>query len=236
MADQNYGRLKNADLEALLKVRGLPHTGKKADLVARLQEHDKQKAANPIEDEIDWDDDEDVAPAKPAVSTTTTTTAAAKKEESKPAAGAPVKTTTPAAAATNGTAAAARGVETTAAKDTTTEAPVAMESFAAGLASTSVDDEIEKRRRRINRFTNPNDENSVKQAEEELKLLDRMEKFKDTSITNKMDAALPERKRKRGGEDEDGENRGGFKHRGNRRFGRGGRGGRGGRRGGRATN
>src|SRR5262249_41752067 len=53
----DYSKMKNADLEALLKERGLPHSGKKADLVARLQEDDKKKAsaAVPEEDEIDWD-------------------------------------------------------------------------------------------------------------------------------------------------------------------------------------
>ena len=61
-----YSKLKNAELENLLKARGLPHTGKKADMVLRLQEDDKKQSSNgdapavptaPAEDEIDWDDD-----------------------------------------------------------------------------------------------------------------------------------------------------------------------------------
>src|ERR1700761_3930036 len=62
----DYSKMKNADLEALLKERGLPHTGKKADMVSRLQEDDKSKVAAPVgatnEDEIDWDDDAPDAP------------------------------------------------------------------------------------------------------------------------------------------------------------------------------
>ncbi|KAG9636174.1 hypothetical protein KCU64_g14699, partial [Aureobasidium melanogenum] len=69
-----YTKMKNAELEALLKERNLPHTGKKADLVKRLQEHDAQTAdgsAAPAknEDEIDWDDE-------PAASKATTDAAA----------------------------------------------------------------------------------------------------------------------------------------------------------------
>ena len=40
----DYAKMKNAELEALLKQRSLPHTGKKAEMVARLQEADKADA------------------------------------------------------------------------------------------------------------------------------------------------------------------------------------------------
>ena len=67
----DYSKKKNAELEELLKARALPHTGKKAELIARLQQSDKDAAAAPVasttskpssttipaEDEIDWDDD-----------------------------------------------------------------------------------------------------------------------------------------------------------------------------------
>ena len=39
----DYSKLKNAELESLLKERSLPHTGKKAEMVARLIEFDKPK-------------------------------------------------------------------------------------------------------------------------------------------------------------------------------------------------
>ncbi|OJD15697.1 hypothetical protein AJ78_04074 [Emergomyces pasteurianus Ep9510] len=81
-----YAKKTNAELIEILKSRSLPHTGKKADLVARLQEADKSDAdkavtaasskAAAVEDVIDWDDDaalaEPATPAKPSSSTTTT--------------------------------------------------------------------------------------------------------------------------------------------------------------------
>ncbi|MCJ1440543.1 MAG: hypothetical protein MMC23_001027 [Stictis urceolatum] len=61
----DYSKRKNADLEDLLRSRSLPHTGKKAELVARLVESDASadlSASAPdaptatAEDEIDWDE------------------------------------------------------------------------------------------------------------------------------------------------------------------------------------
>lgn len=43
MAD--YNSMKVPELKKLLTERSLPHTGNKADLIARLTEDDKQKAA-----------------------------------------------------------------------------------------------------------------------------------------------------------------------------------------------
>jgi len=68
----DYSKKKNAELEDLLRARSLPHTGKKADLIARLLQSDKD-ASNPpqitsaksstatavVDDEIDWDDEKD---------------------------------------------------------------------------------------------------------------------------------------------------------------------------------
>ena len=47
MAD--YSSMKVPELKKLLGERGLPHTGNKADLIARLQENDKQQAASKAE-------------------------------------------------------------------------------------------------------------------------------------------------------------------------------------------
>lgn len=71
MAPIDYSKKKNDELADLLKKRSLPHTGKKAELIARLQQYDKNHpdgdetpsepstTAPPAaaEDEIDWDDD-----------------------------------------------------------------------------------------------------------------------------------------------------------------------------------
>ena len=85
----DYSKKKNAELEDLLKARSLPHTGKKADLIARLVQHDAQKSTPtpaptpapapapaptastaPADDEIDWDDEAivDTPPSAPVKS------------------------------------------------------------------------------------------------------------------------------------------------------------------------
>ncbi|PSN69888.1 hypothetical protein BS50DRAFT_585393 [Corynespora cassiicola Philippines] len=215
-----YAKMKNADLEALLKTRGLPTGGKKADMVDRLTKDD-EKAAEPAapagaaavvhpEDEIDWDDDE---PAKPA-----------------PAAeAAPAETTAPEAAATakaGGTGqppnpqdvpnqvadidpAATNDLavkppveenETNADGDTATEETKAPPpDYSRGLAASTIDEEIEKRKARAKRF-GLNIEN-----DEGLKKLERKKKFGETGPPQGMDEALPERERarKRGRDDND---------------------------------
>lgn len=49
----DYTKKKNFELEAVLKARSLPHTGKKAVLIARLQKNDAEK----VDDESDWEDE-----------------------------------------------------------------------------------------------------------------------------------------------------------------------------------
>ncbi|KAI4200780.1 MAG: hypothetical protein LQ350_003688 [Teloschistes chrysophthalmus] len=82
----DYSKKKNAELEELLKARSLPHTGKKAELIARLQQSDMGNASTkpaaatkeiPPEDEIDWDDDAVVPEDTPATSKTTSKTSVA---------------------------------------------------------------------------------------------------------------------------------------------------------------
>ncbi|MCJ1287757.1 hypothetical protein MMC26_007109 [Xylographa opegraphella] len=82
----DYTKHKNAELEQLLRARSLPHTGKKADLIARLVQDDSEKAqhapapaaaapSSAPDDEIGWDDDPAAkAPPTPAATTTTATT------------------------------------------------------------------------------------------------------------------------------------------------------------------
>lgn len=124
-----YSKKTNAELIEILKSRGLSHTGKKADMVARLQEADKAAAAAApapapappaAEDVIDWDDDTETAPAatKPAPAApaaapeqktvtepaTAQKAKAAKPEEKTEAATATTTTTTSAGAAGTGAA------------------------------------------------------------------------------------------------------------------------------------
>ena len=92
-----YAKKTNAELIEILKSRSLPHTGKKADLVARLEESDraaaeadvKSKTATPADsgtkadaadDVIDWDDD-------PAPTETTTAATTETEKVTEPAAG-----------------------------------------------------------------------------------------------------------------------------------------------------
>ena len=68
----DYSKKKNDELAALCKERSLPHTGKKADLVKRLEDYDTKAtsgtAAAPAkaEDEIDWDEEPATETAKAA--------------------------------------------------------------------------------------------------------------------------------------------------------------------------
>jgi SAP domain-containing ribonucleoprotein len=216
-----YAKMKNADLEALLKERSLPSGGKKADMVDRLTKDDEKagaagapaepKPAVNAEDEIDWDDEGDEAAAEPA--------------KAEPAATEPAPATEPAtdSAAAEPQSAAA---EESSVQPTAEGAEVAIEEkkepapdYTRGLSATNIDEEIEKRKKRALKFgKNPEDD-------EGLKKLERMKKFGETGQVQGLDEALPERQRKR--EREDKEDGGDNKRRnGGRTGGRGGRGGR----------
>ncbi|KAF2083897.1 hypothetical protein K490DRAFT_60078 [Saccharata proteae CBS 121410] len=223
----DYSKMKNAELETLLKDRKLPHTGKKAEMVARLHEADKAtpsaetsqpaESSKPAtttaaaEDEIDWDEDDAADTTKPA-----DTTAAA---EIKPA----DATTEPAAAtmAAGGKGQVANPVavpnqvtdvdpSTThdlavkpppgSSEPTTTsnapsepkEADKPAVDFSSGIAQTTLEEELEKRRARAKKF-------GISDEESE-KMLERAKKFgTDTSGPAGLNEALPER-RKRGRE------------------------------------
>ena len=133
----DYSKKKNVELEELLKGRSLPHTGKKADLVARLQDDDAKKSsitsptsskpttstkpttttatvtaaatdnkpstislATAAEDEIDWDEDDNIITTLPPVTTKTTTEPASTSTSSAKAITSnltsPIKASTPA--------------------------------------------------------------------------------------------------------------------------------------------
>lgn len=201
-----YGKLKNAELEALLKARNLPHTGKKADMVARLEEDDKKTQTAPgadasapaaaAEDEIDWDDEADATkptadPSKDSASNPTDELASAPTEGAVGEIGNGAVASSdavPQEADSNGAAAEAKPAEV--------KPPV---DFAQGLASTTLEQELEKRRARAKKFGTEFDEEKEK---EQLKLLDRAKKFGHEAATPKgLNEALPERReRKRGRE------------------------------------
>ncbi|KAF5617954.1 DNA-binding SAP [Fusarium sp. NRRL 52700] len=177
-----YSSLKVPELKKLLAEKGLPQTGNKADLIARLQENDRtsettQKPAENKEDEISYSDDE--APVAPL--------AAAPVAASEPVAEVPATGAAPVEAA--------EAQETTAEKPTeTAEAPAEPEkSYAIGLQSTAADDEAKKRAERAKRFGIEEDEDAKKRAERAKRFgLDEKE------LATTLDSALPERSRKRG--------------------------------------
>lgn len=201
MAD--YGKRKNDELQALCKERGLAHTGKKADLVKRLEDHDAQSsgAAKPAEDEIDWDDE----PATETAKAATTEPAA-----NAIAAGGVGEVANPLAVPNQ------EQVEDPSQANDLTVIPPEKEpspekvEFSAGLAEQTLDTEIEKRKARARKFGLPEDS-------DEIKMLERAKKFGNADALKSLNAGLStEGGRKRGREG--GENGGGI-----RKGGRGGR-------------
>ncbi|KAJ9618508.1 hypothetical protein H2203_009105 [Taxawa tesnikishii (nom. ined.)] len=235
MAD--YAKMKNAELEALLVERGLPKTGKKADMVKRLEEDDKAKSSAPSkatnEDEIDWDDEPAATDAK--TTTTASAVAEAKTATTEPAAAAlaaggqgqvdnpqavpnqvvgedVTNTGSLAVSKPDEEAPAATGA-TTAVESTEAVAPAEEKKepvdFSSGLAKTTLDEEIEKRKARAKKF------GLDVEKDETLKALERAKKFGATELPGNLNEALPEkRERKRGREG--GEENGDSKRRGAR--------------------
>ena len=245
----DYSKKKNAELEDLLRARSLPHTGKKADLIARLQQHDKEQtqtssyskpATKPtsnakssttpaLDDEIDWDDE-----TAPVGSTTTHTTFA------PPQTAVPTEAPPPTTAAAGGKGQPPNpqavpnqspAIDPSATSDLTviklstdahvpptdsdsktTAQPAA--DFTRGLDATSLDSELEKRKRRAERFGVKPSEGS----EDPIKALERTKKFgtakagdggegdgEGEKVVKGLDSALPERSaRKRGREGQGG--------------------------------
>lgn len=227
-----YAKMKNDELSALLKERKLPHTGKKAEMVERLQKDDEKANAKPAagaEDEIDWDDDETAA--APAPTTAASADAVIPNKEMVEKAGGEGQPPNPQAvpnqvadidpAQTDDLtlAAPAEG----AAKEEKTQPEEKKQEpapdYSKGLAATNLDEEIEKRKKRALKF-------GIKFEDDEgLKKLERAKKFGEVGPPKGLDEALPERRQKRGregGGDDAGSNK---RREEGRSGGRGGRGG-----------
>ena len=197
----DYTKKKVDELQELLKARSLPHTGKKADLVARLQQHDSEQGAATktapapapapaAEDEIDWEDD-----------------AAAATTEAGAAAIAAGGLTQP----PNPTAVPNQAVDTDPSKTddlkvdppapnanaNATAADNPVKDFTSGVEATTLDAELAKRQARAARF------GITESNEDALKAIERAKKFGtgsegDKSAVKGLDEALPERRPKRG--------------------------------------
>ncbi|KAK4157501.1 hypothetical protein C8A00DRAFT_40079 [Chaetomidium leptoderma] len=215
MAD--YNSMKVPELKKLLTERALPHTGNKADLIARLTENDKQKAADSAapqadsikpsaaEDEIDYEDDDvpatqiDAAPENPAVAA-----AAPAPTEETAAAAAPEEPTTTTEATTT-TKPEGEPTTTTTAEPATAAAP-AKPAFTQNLPPTDAQSEAEKRAARATRFggakpaTAADDKDGAdEKLDEAAQKAARASRFGVANDhVSALDSALPDRPRKRG--------------------------------------
>lgn len=235
----DYSKKTNAELVEILKSRSLPHTGKKAEMVARLQEDDANKAKseaapapattktdNNTEDVIDWEDDDVAAAdaaAKPAAEPAAGTVAAGEKPQADTAA-----------------AAEAPKAESQDAADkqepTGEAAPAAAEekpapNYTMGLPITEMEEELKKRKARAEKFGIT--EESKAAIEEAERKLERAKRFgtaagEKTEVgIGRLDEALSSEKPRKRGRDNDQGGRGGKRRDvgGRNRFQRRGRGG-----------
>ncbi|EPE32746.1 SAP [Glarea lozoyensis ATCC 20868] len=203
----DYNSQKVPELKKLLSDRGLPISGNKADLIARLQENDKKGPSGATgEDEIDWDEDDAKATTEPAAAAVA---AGGQGQVANPAAvpnqkvdvdpsktddlkvvaeGEPKTTEAPVTAETT----------TEAAPPTEAEAP--KQDFTAGISQSSADVEAEKRAARAKRF-------GLTVDDEAQKLAERAKKFgieKADETVKGLDSALPEGRQKRNREERPG--------------------------------
>ncbi|KAA8644094.1 hypothetical protein EYZ11_008920 [Aspergillus tanneri] len=239
----DYSKKTNAELVEILKSRSLPHTGKKAELVARLQEDDNKAQPAPAakvdaaEDVIDWEDDDvpsteagAAAVAAGGKGPVSDSAAVPKQPDINPA------TTDDAKVESNGKPAApgeqevSEAAPAAASEETkTTEAEKPAPDYSIGLPVTELEEEVKKRKARAAKFGITEDSKAaVAEAE---KKLERAKRFgasvesQGVAEISKLDAALPDEKsRKRGRSDNEQGTRGGkrrdfsgrnqFRHRG----------------------
>lgn len=201
MAD--YAKKKNDELATLCKERGLPHTGKKADLVKRLEDHDASATTAPatattgIDDEIDWDDEPATETAKAATSQPAADALAA--------GGVGVEVANPQAvpnqvAAEDPSQSNDLTVAAAPATETTEPAKEPEKDYSAGIAERTIDEEIEKRKARARKFGMPEDT-------DDIKALERAKRFGTTDLPGMLNKALPtshDRKRGRNEGESDG--------------------------------
>jgi SAP domain-containing ribonucleoprotein len=228
-----YSRKKNDELQELLKARGLPHAGKKADMIARLEAHDaEQSAAKPSAPE----ESEATASSEPAAAAVA---AGGKGQPANPLAvpnqvagedpskGGDLKVKEPETATGEDSKEDAGGAKT---EGEGTETAPEKKDFSSNIPTVSVDDELEKRRKRAERFgTKLADSQSAGATSESTKALERQKRFgasaaSSGSAVDSLNRALPERERKRtrGGDGAGGDERSGKRRDSRRRDGRGG--------------
>lgn len=191
----DYGRKTVAELHEILRGRSLPHTGKKAELVARLHEADKsyetkpEQTAPPSVPPSDPNDEKEAPPAEPV----------AAKE-------APEETPVPADTTETASLAPPQTTEIEREGSTATDAKLAAAvDYSIGLNQSSYDDEVKKRKARAERFGARGEEVDV----EAQKAAERAKRFGTGAAANggvaKLDEALPTEREKGGKRGRDGE-------------------------------
>lgn len=216
----DYSKKTNAELVEILKARSLPHTGKKADMVSRLQENDGNKPADATatdaaapaaktdtEDVIDWDDEPSETPAQASTETGAAAIAAGGQGAVPNPVAVPNQKLDEDPATTDDLKVESTGAAPEAA--TQAEAPVEQKpavDYTRGLPTTDLEAELAKRKARAAKFgIVEDDETALKEA---TKQLDRAQRFgtgaEETGVS-RLDQALPdERPRKRGNDSRDG--------------------------------
>ncbi|OOQ90110.1 putative SAP domain protein [Penicillium brasilianum] len=224
----DYSKKTNAELVEILKSRSLPHTGKKADLVARIQQDDETKSAEAApapaaapaatettkpdaaaDDVIDWDDDVPAETAQPSTEASATAIAAGGKGPVANPVAVPNQELAIDPATTNDLNVESTGGADTAAAPEAETAPEVEKKpavdYTRGLAATDLEAELAKRKKRAEKFgIVEDDETALKEAQKQL---DRAKRFgtgaaaePGSGVSVKgLDEALPnERARKRG--------------------------------------
>ena len=216
----DYSKKTNPELVEILKSRSLPHTGKKADLISRLQQDDESKPADAAaaapaptktdaaEDVIDWDDE----PTETAVKPSTEAGAAAIAAGGQGAVPNPVAVPNQKLDENPATTDDLKVESTGAAAEVAAQPEAAVEEkppvdYTRGLPATELEAELQKRKARAEKFGIIEDsETALKEATKQLERAKRFGTGAEAEITpgagvSRLDQALPdERSRKRGRE------------------------------------
>ncbi|KAJ5679243.1 hypothetical protein N7462_007487 [Penicillium macrosclerotiorum] len=216
----DYSKKTNAELVEILKSRSLPHTGKKADLVARLQQDDEKTTETPAEpaktdataeDVIDWDDDVPAEPTKASTEAGATAIAAGGKGAvANPVAVPNQKLDTDPAATDDLKVESTGGAATADQPEAEAEKKPAVD-YTRGLPATELEAELAKRKKRAEKFGIVEDtETALKEAEKTLARAKRFGTGGEAEASSNvgvkgLDEALPEeRPRKRSRNDQSG--------------------------------
>jgi SAP domain-containing ribonucleoprotein len=211
----DYSKKTNAELVEILKARSLPHTGKKADMVTRLQQADETKPADAVapasttaaEDVIDWDD-EPTEPVQPSTETGAAALAAGGQGAVPNPVAVPNQKLDENPATTDDLKVESTGAAPEAAAQA--EAPVEAKpavDYTRGLPTTDLEAELAKRKARAEKFGIVEDEETA--LKEATKQLERAKRFgtgaeAETGVS-RLDQALPDaRPRKRQNESREG--------------------------------